>query len=262
MRSYQLLASLYLAQAAIAAPILLVAGSSAKAVFVRPPHHQMNVVEKNQIVLQSQHHYAQPSKAVDLPAASTLDSNGPVTTEDLMALSKLPTHQTKENSAFISLQQIKAQAAKMKVSVGTLVVPGSKGKAVVAHLSDITPTRPYLIPGYYVASQRVDLAVVGVVLCFMLAIVVVESWASVSRTYVDKPLIFTHMRNVSIYTNWIISSIAWMFQRQGAIRLDDQPINMEDDDDEDMDAAPFGSTTYYSQGLRLPEKVDEKANLI
>lgn len=66
-----------------------------------------------------------------------------------------------------------------------------------------------------------------------------------------------------------------MFQREGAIRLDDNTVveeramDVEDeeedsDDEDDMDAAPFGSyrPKRQARSLRLPVKVDEKAGWI
>lgn len=211
MRPTQLLTSLYLAQAAAAAPILLVAGSSAKAVFIRPAR-QMTVAETAQIVWEAtkdeQRHASPktPSSTWDASPAALLDAEGPLSTADLMALSKVSSEQQQQQQQH--QQQEKRPAAvpkvsthatrpmttttltsnKGKISVGTLVVPGSHKttKAVMASLFDPTAPRPYLVPGYYIPSQRADVMVVGIILAFVLVVLAVETWGPVSRTYVPQ----------------------------------------------------------------------------
>lgn len=207
MRPTQLLSSLYLAQAAVAAPILLLAGSSAKAVFIRPSR-QMTVAETAQIVLeatqdkQQQRHHAstKPSSTGNAAAAALLDAEGPLTTADLMALSQVSASSASEQQQEQRPAQPHAPSKpsqpittttlssnKGKISVGTLVVPGSqKTKTVMASLFDPSAPRPYLIPGYYVSSQRADILVVGIILAFVLVVLAVETWGPVSRTYVQE----------------------------------------------------------------------------
>lgn len=211
MRPTQLFTSLYLAQAALAAPILLVAGSSAKAVFIRPAR-QMSVAETAQIVLKhdSKHHRdaSRPSAAWKATPASALDAEGPLTTSELMALSQIPdstTITTSPSPAELPPQQhhqdddvstthaakpvttTTLSSNKGKISVGTLVVPGSsRAKTLMSQLFDSKTPRPYLVPGYYVSSQRADGFVVAIILAFVLVVVAVETWGPVSRTYVEE----------------------------------------------------------------------------
>lgn len=196
MRPTQLFTSLYLAQAALAAPILLVAGSSAKAVFIRPAR-QMSVAEMAQVVLKhdSKHHRdaSKPSTAWKAtPASSALDAEGPLTTADLMALSQISEvqHHQVEESATQSAKPVTTTTLsnnKGKISVGTLVVPGSsRAKTLMSQLFDSKAPRPYLVPGYYVSSQRADGFVVAIILAFVLVVVAVETWGPASRTYVEE----------------------------------------------------------------------------
>lgn len=199
MRPTQLFSSLCLAQAALAAPILLVAGSSAKAVFIRPAH-QMAMAETAQVVIKhdNKHHPrpAHPSTTWKAEAASPLDADGPMTTADLMALSQLAgstaghVQPPKAVSATHSAKPVTTttlSSNKGRVSVGTLVVPGSsRAKALMSNLFDPKAPRPYLVPGYYVSSQRADFFVVGIILAFVLAVVAVETWGPVSETYVPQ----------------------------------------------------------------------------
>lgn len=200
MRPNQLLSSLYLAQAALAAPILLVAGSSAKAVFIRPAR-QMAVPEVAQVVFNADDKPApKPSTTVETNPASLLGSDSPLTTAQLMAIAQVkstpevppPPQQEDEESTqstILMTTSTTTTSSKGKVSVGTLVVPGSRAKK--APMSQVFDGKKapslYLVPGYYISSRQADIFVVGIILAFVLAVLAVETCGPVSRTYVADP---------------------------------------------------------------------------
>lgn len=284
MKTSQIFTSLYLAQAALAAPILLVAGSSAKAVFIRPTH-QMTLQETVQIVMGDKH-APKPSGTGKATPASALDTDGPMTTAELMALSHTSGASSSSTPSKQRLKDASTQPVipmttttvssniKGKVSVGTLVVPSGTAKTVLSQLFDPKVPRPYLVPGYYVAAQRADYFAVGIILAFVFAIVALETCGPLFRAYVlHQDPIYLYANDKTRALTRFYFSVSSLFQRQGSIRLDDESKNdrkvavvEDEDDDEDYDdMAPFGGSprpSVSAPGFELSEKVDEKAGWI
>lgn len=191
MKTNYLLGSLYLAPV-LAAPVLhtstiLVAGASARTVFTRPGHRaQVIESEQHQVVfdnrplsssqLESSSSSFSSSKAAHLPPTSILDADRPLTTEDLMALSKTAAAAVAPASKPRPASHPAGNDRKVTISVGTLVVPGSRTGSVVAQLFDPKSARPYLVPGYYIPNQRADTWVVGMIAVFVLVMIGLESW--------------------------------------------------------------------------------------
>lgn len=165
-----LLAPLYLAPA-LAAPVfhtstVLVAGSSSKTLLLRPGYQAQDVALDNGPKPFT--HSSASSKTAEVPPSSILDADRPLTTEELMALS---------NKA-MSTQPATPKSApgKVKVSVGTLVVPGGRSGAGVQPM--------FLVPGYYVPAKPADVWVVGMILSFVMVVVGLEIWRPVTRRYI------------------------------------------------------------------------------
>lgn len=188
MKTNYLIASLYLAPA-LAAPVLqtatvLVAGASTKTVVIRPGH-QAVVEETKQVAFDGTNISPSTSKTEATPASSILDADRPLTTEELMALSKAA-HSAQVTPAH---QNAPAGSKGIKISVGTLVVPGGAGarpgSSVVAQLFDPKAPRPFLISGYYIPAQRADVWVAGMIISFVLVVVGLELWGLVRQRYVS-----------------------------------------------------------------------------
>lgn len=187
MKTNYLVSSLCLAPLALAAPfshtVTLVAG---KSVF-KPSHQIATLFEEVQHVLVSK-----PSKShktiIDESSSPsiTLDAERPLTTAELMELSKAaarvpqpmaphPHPHPKSTSSSHKPKHTKDGATNRKISVGALVVPTPSRVGVMAKIFD-PQTSPYLIPGQYVASQRADVLIVGLILACVLIVVAMESW--------------------------------------------------------------------------------------
>lgn len=179
MKTNYLLSSLCLAPLALTAPlshsVTLVAG---KTVF-KPAHQIATLFEEVQHVLVSK-----PSKSHKIEESSSpstiLDADRPLTTAELRELSKAaqvpqtmapspPSHPAKSH------KPKHAKDANRKISVGALVVPTPSRVGVMTKIFD-PQTSPYLIPGQYVASQRADVLIVGLILACVLVVVAMESW--------------------------------------------------------------------------------------
>lgn len=189
MKTNYLLGSLYLVPV-LAAPVfhtstMLVAGTSARTVFTRPGHRAALVDDEHQVVFDNRPLSSSSSstKTANVPPTSILDTDRPLTTEDLMALSSKTTAAAAASNPPASHRP--AGDRKVTISVGTLVVPGSRTGSVVAQLFDPKSARPYLVPGYYVPSQRADIWVVGMIAVFVLVMVGLESWDLLASVYVS-----------------------------------------------------------------------------
>ncbi|KAJ4419927.1 hypothetical protein N0V82_004641 [Gnomoniopsis sp. IMI 355080] len=244
MKANYLLGSLCLAPLALTAPVshtvTLVAG---KSVF-QPGHKIATLFEEIQHVLVTKKSSSSSSSHKTHEESSPsiiLDAERPLTTAELLALAQPPAPASQHLKSHKPSKSTKD--GNKKISVGALVVP-SPARAGGLKLSKILDphTSPYLIPGQYVSSQRADVLIVGLILACVLVVVAMESWELICKLF---------------------SRITFM--REGSIRLDsatdiEQGIN--DDSDDDCDA-PFGgfrkSSVVKDKGLRLPEKVDEKA---
>lgn len=285
MKTNYLVASLYLAPA-LAAPVLqtatvLVAGASAKAVVIRPGH-QATVEETKQVAFDgtSLSPSSSTTKTEEAPASSILDADRPLTTKELMALSQAA-HSAQQTS---SLQNAPAGSKGIKISVGTLVVPGGAGarrpgSSVVAQLLDPNAGRPYLISGYYIPAQRPDVWVAGMIISFVLVVMGLELWGLMRERYVNNST--TCAASTCFLANDLaradflarVHSLRRNWRREGSIKLEDRAADAEravveeedeDDSDDEDDMAPFGGYKYPARAgnLRLPEKVDEKAGWI
>lgn len=183
MKADYLLSSLCLAPLALAAPlshtVTLVAGKSVW----RPGHQVATFVEEVQHVLVNKQLSRTTPKERTAPSI-ILDAERPMTTAELMQLSKeaAQTHPTTTPPP----QKIKSPKAKSakdgssskKISVGALVVPSSTSSSRIGVLAKIfdPQTSPYLIPGQYVASQRADVLIVGLILACVMVVVAMEGW--------------------------------------------------------------------------------------
>lgn len=189
MKANYLVASLYLAPA-LAAPLfhtstVLVAGTSAKTVVIRPGH-QATIEETKQVALKAA--IPAQSKTSEAAATSILDAERPLTTEELMALSRVAHPGSSSATPASHKAPANANSAgsnKLKVSVGTLVVPGGagvrSGSSVVAQLLDPKVPHPYLVSGYYVPAKPADIWVVGMILSFVMVVVGLELWGPAKR---------------------------------------------------------------------------------
>lgn len=179
MKTNYLLSSLCLAPMALTAPlshsVTLVAG---KTVF-KPSHQIATLFEEVQHVLVSK-----PSKSHKIEESSSpstiLDAERPLTTAELMELSKTATQVPQPMAPSPpshpkSHKPKHSKDANRKISVGALVVPTPSRVGVMAKIFD-PQTSPYLIPGQYVASQRADVLIVGLILACVLIVVAMESW--------------------------------------------------------------------------------------
>lgn len=191
MKANYLATSLCLAPA-LAAPLfststVLVAGSSAKTVVVRPAH-QAALEETAQVAFDGESISRSSSSASvvstttttdDAPASTILDAERPLTTQELMELTQA-SHKKGAAAA--------GGASKIKISVGTLVVPGGghprAGSSVVAQFLDPKNPRPFLVSGYYIPAQRLDVWAAGVIVSFFLVVVGLELWGLVRQRYV------------------------------------------------------------------------------
>lgn len=175
MKSNYVLSSLCLAPLALAAPVshtvTLIAG---KAVW-KPGHQTSTFFEKVQQVIVSEH----SSPTVKESAPSIVAAERPMTTAELMELSKVPSQPTPPQQ-MKSPKPKSAKDSNKKISVGALVVPSSSRAGVLAKIFD-PQTSPYLIPGQYVASQRADVLIVGLILACVLVVMAMESWELVSN---------------------------------------------------------------------------------
>lgn len=185
MKTNYLVASLYLAPA-LAAPLfhtstVLVAGTSSKTVVIRPGH-QATVEQTKQVALKAKS--PAQSKTSEAAATSILDAERPLTTEELMSLSRVAQPAPHKAPAHVNT----AGGNKLKVSVGTLVVPGGagarSGSSIVAQLLDPKVPRPYLVSGYYVPAKPADIWAVGMILSFVMVVVGLELWGPAKRRYV------------------------------------------------------------------------------
>lgn len=171
MKANYVLAPLYLAPA-LAAPVfhtstVLVAGSSSKTVFVRPGHQAEEVVLDNGAKPFTHPAPSSSSKTAGGPPSSILDADRPLTTEELMALSKTASAPAAPGKV------------RVKVSVGTLVVPGGAPRGSGGGVPPV-----FLVPGYYVPAKPADVWVVGLILSFVMVIAGLEIWRPVKRRYV------------------------------------------------------------------------------
>lgn len=116
-----------------------------------------------------------------------LDVDPPKTTHELMqktaASSPPPQPYPTKPLAISGLGKPKA------VSVGTLVFPGAQQHAssFLRKLYNPATTPRYLIPAEYVeylATQRVEMLMVGLIMACVLAVMVVEMWEVVADWYV------------------------------------------------------------------------------
>lgn len=219
MKTNYLAAALYLAPA-LAAPVfqtstVLVAGASAKTVIIRPGH-QTTVEEAKQVAFDGTSLSPSASKTGEIPTSSVLDADRPLTTQELMALSKAA-HLAEATSAH---QKGPAGGNKIKISVGTLVVPGGAGarpsSSVVAQFFDPKAARPFLISGYYIPAQRPDVWAAGMIISFVLVVVGLELWGLVRQRYVS----YTHAG--TIIRSPVLTSLAPQFEKCLATRREHQ----------------------------------------
>lgn len=186
MKTNYLLSSLCLAPLALTAPlshsVTLVAG---KTVF-KPGHQIATLFEEVQHVLVSKPSKSQHKLEESSSPSTILDADRPLTTAELMELS------TKAAAAAQVPQPMTVSSppshpkshkpkkhtkdANRKISVGALVVPTPSRVGVMAKVFDPQQASPYLIPGQYVASQRADVLIVGLILACVLIVVAMESW--------------------------------------------------------------------------------------
>lgn len=175
MKAAFFLSSLSLAPLALAVPMIhtsiLIAGASTKTVVLRPGA-QSHTGEAQRVVparLPSDLQSTTPEERPSQP----LDAERPLTTEELMALSGSSSSESPARKKGGAKKGPKA--AKGKVAVGALVVPGSQRAKDLKQMLDFGNAKPYLIPGYYVSSQRADVLVLGMIVAFVLIVVAVET---------------------------------------------------------------------------------------
>lgn len=189
MKTNFLLSSLCLAPLALTAPlaahsVTLVAG---KSVF-KPSHQIATLFDEVQHVLvskPSRNPHQKPTIIEESSSPSSiLDTERPLTTAELMELSnaaaaaaaEIPQPPMAPHPHPKSQHKAKhSKDASRKISVGALVVPTPSRVGVMAKIFD-PQTSPYLIPGQYVASQRADVLIVGLILACVLIVVAMESW--------------------------------------------------------------------------------------
>ncbi|KUI73324.1 hypothetical protein VM1G_08733 [Cytospora mali] len=113
------------------------------------------------------------------PASPVLDSSGPLTTEYLQALARLPSGQVSKPEPPVPRD----------MPVGSLVAPGSNPVDGVWHVqhvvvemkNDSQAARPQAGVLPCAAAQHMDLLMIGMALVFVLIILAVAMWKPVSR---------------------------------------------------------------------------------
>lgn len=179
MKACSLFVPVWLAPA-LAAPVfytsttLLVAGSTSHRPVFRPSHLVENEHEQSSSQRPVLFGGGRPHTIEDIPSTPSLDSERPLSTEQLMALGSPRTHQSSSPETFASPPSSAALLSSLPVSEKA---PKGKPRVVtVGTLVVLEADRPFLLPGYYIpARPRGDVLIMGGIVALLLLALAMES---------------------------------------------------------------------------------------
>ncbi|KAF3768572.1 hypothetical protein M406DRAFT_354924 [Cryphonectria parasitica EP155] len=256
MKACHLLSSLYLTPLVLAAPVVhtsvLIAGAATRTVVLRtgPVSHTSHFDGSSAHIIEDMDPKAPEdalSSSPPLSPSAALDSERPLTTAELMALSNpAPIMSTSPSKKGPEERPLATKGSAL--SVGALVAPGTQ-PGDQAQVHDMDNVKPFLVPGYYVSSQRADVLVVALILVFVLVVLAVETSSLVVGIVSKVFRCGKHRRSLED-------------KERGPVVVGLMMDCGLDGDDEGL--APFAGYRLRDEqrSLRLPEKLDEKAALV